>query len=47
MLHMFNNNSYTDLRTAYKHVSIASYVIWVIQQNQSAKQLNINWLLDC
>ena len=27
MLHMFNNNIYTDFRTAYKHVLIPSYVI--------------------
>ena len=27
MLHMFNNNTYTDFRTAYKHVLIPSYII--------------------
>ena len=30
MLHMFNNNTYTDFRTAYKQVLIPSYVIQVI-----------------
>ena len=30
VLHMFNNNTYTDFRTAYKHVLIPSYVIQVI-----------------
>ena len=30
MLHMFNNNTYTDFRTAHKHVLIPSYVIRVI-----------------
>ena len=30
MLHMFNNNTYTDFRTASKHVLIPSYVIGVI-----------------
>ena len=30
MLHMFNNNNYTDFRTAYKHVLIPNYVIQVI-----------------
>ena len=27
MLHMFNNNTYTDFRTAYKHVLIPSYIV--------------------
>ena len=30
MFHMFNNNSYTDFRTAYKHMLIPSNVIQVI-----------------
>ena len=30
MLHMFKNNSYTDLRTANKHILNASDVIQVI-----------------
>ena len=30
MLHMFNNNIYTDFGTVYKHVLIPSYVIRVI-----------------
>ena len=30
MLHIFNNNTYTDFRTANKHVLIPSYVIQVI-----------------
>ena len=30
VLHMFNNNTFTDLRTAYKYVLIPSYVIQVI-----------------
>ena len=27
VLHMFNKNTYTDFRTAYKHVLIPSYII--------------------
>ena len=42
MLLMFNNNIYTDFRTAYKHILIPSYVIWVIWQNQNVTELNIN-----
>ena len=30
ILHMFNNNTYTDFRTAYKHILIPNYVIQVI-----------------
>ena len=30
VLHTFNNNTYTDFRTAYKHVLIPSYIIQVI-----------------
>ena len=30
MLHMFNNNIYTDFKTAHKHILIPIYVIWVI-----------------
>ena len=30
MFYMFNNNTYTDSRTAYKHVLIPSCVIRVI-----------------
>ena len=30
VLYMFNNNTYTDFRTAYKHVLIPSYVIQMI-----------------
>ena len=30
MLHMFNNNTYTDFRTAYKHILIPIRVIQVI-----------------
>ena len=30
VLHMFNNNTFTDFRTAYKYVLIPSYVIQVI-----------------
>ena len=44
MLHMFHNNTYTDFRTAYKHVLIPSYFIQVIQQNQNVTKLNINCL---
>ena len=29
-MHMFNNNTYTDFRTVYKHFLIPSYVIQVI-----------------
>ena len=46
MLHMFNNNAYSDFRTAYKHVLIPGYVIRVIWQNQNITKLNINWLLS-
>ena len=27
VLHMFHNNTYTDFRTAYRHVLIPSYII--------------------
>ena len=27
VLHMFNNNTYTDFRTAYRHVLIPNYII--------------------
>ena len=27
VLHMFNNNTYTDFRIAYRHVLIPSYII--------------------
>ena len=30
MLQMYNINTYSDLRTAYKHVLIPSYVVWVV-----------------
>ena len=30
MLHMFNNNIYTDFRAAYKHVLFPSYITYVI-----------------
>ena len=30
ILHMFNNNSYTDFTTLYKHILIPGYVIQVI-----------------
>ena len=30
MLHMFNINTYTDFKTAYKNVLISSYIIQVI-----------------
>ena len=30
ILRMFNNNTYTDFRAAYKHILIRSYVIQVI-----------------
>ena len=43
---MFNNNTFTDLRTADKHVLIYSYVIWVIYHNQNVPKLNINWLFS-
>ena len=42
---MFNNNTYTDFRTANKHVFTPSYVIHVIQvikHNQNVTKLNIN-----
>ena len=32
MLNMFNNNTYTDFRTANKHILIPSYVIRVIKE---------------
>ena len=41
---MFNNNAYTDFRTACKYILIPSYVIQVIEQNQNVTKLNINWL---
>ena len=41
ILHMFNNNTDTDLRTAGKH---PSYVIEVIWQNQNVTKLNNNCL---
>ena len=44
MLYIFNNNTFTDFRAAYKHVLIPSYVIQLIQKNQSVTKLNINWL---
>ena len=40
---MFNNNTYTDFRKAYKHVLLPSYIIQVIQQNQNVTKLNIDW----
>ena len=40
---MFNNNTYTDFRTTYKHNLVSSYAK-VIQQNQNVIKLNINWL---
>ena len=43
MLHMFNNNIFTDFRTAYKHILIPSYIIRLIYQNQNVTKLNINW----
>ena len=30
ILHMFNNNTYTDFRTEYKHILIPSYITQVI-----------------
>ena len=39
ILHMFNNNTYTDFRTVNKHPLILSYVIWIIQQNQNVTKL--------
>ena len=30
MLHMFNNSTYTDFKTVYKHFLIPSYIIWMI-----------------
>ena len=44
MLHIFNNNIYTDFRTAYKHLLIPISIIWVMTEPKSHK-LNINWLL--
>ena len=44
MLHMFNNNTYNDFRTTWKHILIPSYIIQVIHQNQNVRKLNINWL---
>ena len=29
-MHMINNNTYTDFKTAYKHILIPSYIIHVI-----------------
>ena len=42
ILHMLNNNTYTDFRIANKHILIPSYVIPLIKQNQ-----NVTKLLDC
>ena len=44
MSYIFNNNTFTDFRAAYKHVLITNYLIQVIQKNQSVTKLNINWL---
>ena len=44
MLHMLNNNTFTDFRTACKHVLIHSDVIQVIWQNQNVSKLSANWL---
>ena len=41
---MFNNNTYTDFITAYKHILISSYVIQVIQPNQNVTKLKIGCL---
>ena len=30
ILHIFNNNTYTDFRTGYKYILIPSYIIQVI-----------------
>ena len=43
---MFKNNTYTDLRTAHKHVLIPSYVIQAIKPNQKLTKLNIDWLFE-
>ena len=42
IFHMFNNNTYTDFKTAYKHILILSYVI---NRTRMPKKLN-NWLFD-
>ena len=42
IFHMFNNNTYTDFKTAYKHILILSYVI---NRTRMSKKLN-NWLFD-
>ena len=34
---MFNNNTYTDFRTACKYILIPSHVIQVILQNQTSQ----------
>ena len=44
MLHMLNDNTFTDFRTACKHVLIHSYVIQVIWQNQNVSKLSANRL---
>ena len=41
---MFNDNTYTDSRTAFKHVLIPRYAIQAIQQSQNVTKLNIHWL---
>ena len=47
MLLMFNNNIYTDFRTAYEHILlIPNYVIRVIYQNQIITKLNIDFLAE-
>ena len=37
MLHIFNNNTYTDLRTVYKQVLIPSYVIRVFNRTKMSQ----------
>ena len=44
ILHMFNNDTYTDFIIAYKHILIPSYVIQVIEPNQNVTKLNIGCL---
>ena len=43
MSHMFNNTTYSDFRTAHKHILIPTYIIQGIWE-QNVTKLNISWL---
>ena len=45
MLHMFNNNTYTDFRIANKRILIPSYVVRVILQKQNVTKLNCIYVI--